>query len=279
MSATVRDETLMSLEVGELSPNLLLRSAEPAHTHNSDQFKQIPLPGYSGIPEPSTPFHSVLEHSMFFLFPVLLFLALYFGLVRLYEIKMFWWALAAVPIALIGGDLVTGLVHWFADTYFSEDTPIIGPTLVKPFRLHHVYPRDITTHNVVEVVGNSCILAVPALSLCVYLLWLLPQSGWLAFKTVCIALLAVATVFTNQFHKWAHQEKPSNLVCWLQRRRLVLEPAHHELHHTAPYNLHYCITNGWLNPLLNRIKFFRRLEACLRLFGMEPANAKYRQHS
>lgn len=275
MSATVRDEPLVSLEVGELSQNLLLRSAELADTQNSDQFKQIPLPGYSGIPEPSTPFHSVLEHSMLFLFPVLLFLTLYFGLVRLYEIKMFWWALVAVPIALIGGDLVTGLVHWFADTYFSEDTPIIGPSLVKPFRLHHVYPRDITTHNVVEVVGNSCILAVPVLGFCLYLLWLLPESGWLAFKTVYVALLAVATVLTNQFHKWAHQEKPSSLVRWMQRRRLVLEPAHHELHHTAPYNLHYCITNGWLNPLLNRIKFFRRLEALLRLFGMEPANAKY----
>ena len=36
--------------------------------------------------------------------------------------------------------------------------------------------------------------------------------------------------------------------------------------------MHYCITNGWLNPLLNKIKFFRRLEATLAFFGIETAN-------
>jgi hypothetical protein len=38
--------------------------------------------------------------------------------------------------------------------------------------------------------------------------------------------------------------------------------------------MHYCITNGWLNPLLNKIKFFRRLEAALHLVGIETAKAK-----
>jgi hypothetical protein len=278
MSATIRDNTLISLEVVELSSNSLVSSGQQAATEKSEQLTRNPLPGYSGIQEHSNPFHSFLEYSTLFLFPFALGLTLYLGLVRLYEIKMVWWALVAVPIALIGGDLVTGLVHWFADTYFSEDTPIIGPTLVKPFRLHHVYPRDITTHSVVIILGNSCTLAVPVLGFCLYLLWLWPGSGLLALQAVCIALLAIMTVLTNQFHKWAHQEKPSGFVRWLQRSRLVLESSHHELHHTAPYNLHYCITNGWLNPLLNRIQFFRRLEALLRLFGMKPANAKYHQH-
>jgi len=68
-------------------------------------------------------------------------------------------------------------------------------------------------------------------------------------------------VATNQFHKWAHQENPSAFARWLQRKRLVLEPAHHQRHHTRPFDVNYCITNGWLNPVLNRLKFFRRLEA------------------
>jgi hypothetical protein len=120
-------------------------------------------------------------------------------------------------------------------------------------------------------VGNVCILAVPVLSLSLYLLWLLPDSGWLAFAAICFALMAAATVATNQFHKWAHQENPPAYARPLQRLRIVLEPRHHELHHTAPFESHYCITNGWLNPLLNKIKFFRRLERALALVGIHTA--------
>jgi hypothetical protein len=105
-------------------------------------------------------------------------------------------------------------------------------------------------------------------------MWLMPESGWLAFTVVCIALMTAATVATNQFHKWAHQENPSAFARWLQRTRLVLEPSHHKRHHTEPFNMHYCITNGWLNPLLNKIKFFRRVEAILGFLGIETAKAK-----
>jgi hypothetical protein len=175
---------------------------------------------------------------------------------------------------VILGDFVSGIVHWAADTYGSEDMPVIGPSLVKPFRLHHVYPRDICTHGLVETIGNVCILAVPVLSVCLYLMWLMPQSGLLAFSVVSLALMAVATVATNQFHKWAHQENPSSFARWLQRKRLVLEPQHHKLHHTQPFDVNYCITNGWLNPLLNRMKFFRRLEATLGFFGIKTARGE-----
>jgi ubiquitin-conjugating enzyme E2 variant len=42
--------------------------------------------------------------------------------------------------------------------------------------------------------------------------------------------------------------------------RLILPPGHHDVHHTAPYERHYCITSGWLNEPLNAIGFFRGLE-------------------
>jgi hypothetical protein len=153
--------------------------------------------------------------------------------------------------------------------------PVIGPSLVKPFRLHHIYPRDICTHGLVETTGNVCILAVPLLSVSLYLMWLMPGSALLAFVVVCLALMAAATVATNQFHKWAHQESPSAFARWLQRKRLVLEPQHHKQHHTQPFNVNYCITNGWLNPLLNKLKFFRRLEATLAFFGIKTTNSSH----
>lgn len=265
MLASLREESLLTVDAIEV-----LR--DPPVCQQFDQLKVNTASGYSGIHEQSTPLHSFLEYSTLFLFPVVFGLTLYLGLARLYQLDILWWVLLAVPLGVIGGDLLSGLVHWFADTYFSEDTPVIGRSLVKPFRLHHLHPRDITTHNLVEIAGNVCILAVPVLAFCLYLLWLLPESGWLAFKVVCMAVVAITTVATNQFHKWAHQEEPSSVVRWLQRKRLVLDPSHHDRHHTPPFNLHYCITNGWLNPFLNRIKFFRRLEALLRFFGIRPAN-------
>jgi hypothetical protein len=229
---------------------------------------------YSGIEEHSGPLHSFLEYSTSLFFPVLFVLNLHWAGSRLNELDLLWLLALAIPLGILGGDLVSGIVHWAADTYCSVDTPVVGPSLVKPFRMHHVYPRDICTHNLVETVGNVCILAFPVLSVCLYLLWLMPESGLLAFAVVCVALTSAATVATNQFHKWAHQESVSRFARWLQRMRLVLEPRHHKLHHTEPFNMHYCITNGWLNPFLNKIKFFRRLEATLAFIGIETAKAK-----
>ncbi len=229
-------------------------------------------PGYSGVVEHSGPLHSFLEHTTLCLFPVVLVLNLYLASFRLYERELLWLIALAIPLGVVGGDFVSGIVHWAADTYGSEDMRVIGPSLVKPFRLHHVYPRDITTHGLVETTGNVCILAVPVLVACLYLMWRMPQSGLLAFSVVCFAFVAAATVATNQFHKWAHQENPSSFARWLQRRRLVLEPQHHKLHHTEPFNVNYCITNGWLNPVLNKLKFFRRLEATLGFFGIKTTN-------
>jgi len=232
-----------------------------------------PPPGYSGIAEHSTPAHAFLEHSTSILFPVLFVLNVYFSFDRLYELELVWLAALAIPLALVLGDFVGGLVHWAADTYFSEDTPVVGPALIKPFRQHHIFPRDICTHTLVSIVGNACILAVPILALCLYMLWV-SQHGLLAFAILLTTLMAAATVATNVFHKWAHQEKPSAGVRWLQRMRLVLEPRHHQIHHTEPFEMHYCITNGWLNPLLNKIEFFRRLEATLRFLGIKTTNAR-----
>lgn len=235
--------------------------------------------GYSGIEEHSAPLHAFLEHSTSLMFPFLFGFNLHWAGSRLYEFEQLWLIALAIPLGVLGGDLVSGIVHWAADTYCSEDTPVVGPSLVRPFRMHHIYPRDICTHNLIETVGNVCILAVPVLSVCLYLLWVMPESGLLAFAVICVALMAAATVATNQFHKWAHQESPSALARWLQRTRLVLEPSHHKLHHTEPFNIHYCITNGWLNPLLNKLKFFRRLEATLRFLGINTAKAKDEHHS
>ena len=230
-----------------------------------------PRPGYSGVEEHSAPLHAFLEHSMLYSFPIVFGLSLYFSVHRLYELELLWLVILAIPTAHLWGDFLSGFVHWAADTYGTEKTPVVGQSLIKPFRLHHLYPRDICVHNLATTVGNTCILAVPVLGFCVYLLWII-EHGLLAFIILCTTLMAASTVATNLFHKWAHQESISKGVRLLQRMRLVLDPDHHELHHTQPFDKHYCITNGWLNPLLNKIGFFRKLEALLSMMGIKRSN-------
>ena len=272
MAALLQDSVVLENERSSSTPHAQTDHLAEAILLTPDGGPARPS-GYSGKVEHSTPAHAFLEHSTSILFPVLFFPTVYFSFDRLYDLELLWLAALAIPLSLLLGDFVGGLVHWTADTYFSENTPVVGPALIKPFRQHHLFPRDICTHTFVSIVGNVCILAVPVLSLCLYLLWV-SNHGLLAFAILCITLMTAATVATNVFHKWAHQEEPSAGVRWLQRTRLILEPRHHQVHHTEPFEMHYCITNGWLNPLLNKIGFFRKLEALLRLLGIEPTKAE-----
>ena len=227
--------------------------------------------GYSGIEEKSTPLHSFVEHVMTYSFPVLSAINFYLALRHL---DLLGWVLAfvvAAPIAWVLGDLVSGLVHWFADTYGAEDTPVFGPWLIRPFRQHHAYPRDICTHGMVLALGNSCTVAMPFQVGLLYLMITAGEvSGTGAIMSLTLNLFTIAVVTTNVFHKWAHAEKPNRLISAIQRTRLVLTPGHHKLHHTLPFDSNYCITTGWLNPLLEKIRFFRFLESGLRLVGLKP---------
>ena len=72
--------------------------------------------------------------------------------------------------------------------------------------------------------------------------------------------LAFWLCITNQIHKWAHVERPPAAVRWLQRRRVILEPGHHAAHHTMPFDQRFCITSGWLNPVVDRLGVFALLE-------------------
>jgi plasmanylethanolamine desaturase len=226
--------------------------------------------GYSGMEEKSGTLHSILEHAMTYAFPLLCVANLYLAARELGWLSIAVVIVVGAPVAWILADFVSGLVHWFADTYGSDDTPLFGPWLIKPFRQHHQYARDICTHNLVLTIGNSCTVAAPFQAGVLYLLLSDEDVSFTkaAFSFV-FSLFAMAMVATNVLHKWAHAEKTNWVISRLQRSRVFLSPAHHHLHHTQPFDSNYCITNGWLNPLLERIRFFRRLDTvlCKTAFG------------
>jgi ubiquitin-conjugating enzyme E2 variant len=103
---------------------------------------------------------------------------------------------------------------------------------------------------------------------------LLPtHAEWTPPALAFIVSLCMGIFATNQFHKWAHfeQHELSPAIRLLQRMHLILPADHHDVHHTAPYERHYCITSGWLNVPLNTLGFFRGVErAITAVTGVQP---------
>jgi hypothetical protein len=179
-----------------------------------------------------------------------------------------WW----IPFAFLAGataaDFLSGLVHWWADTWGRDDMPVIGHRLLVPFRIHHVNPDDFLTRPFLDTNGEVAMLSVPPL---VAARFIPLDSDWgLAIAIAALGLCGVGAM-TNQIHQWAHMPQPPRPVRVLQGCRLILGRAAHAEHHGRPYDASYCITTGWCNPVLDRIRFFRRLERIITtLMGVEP---------
>ncbi len=178
----------------------------------------------------------------------------------------------SVPIAVLLADLASGLVHWFADRYLDPKTPVLGPMLIEPFREHHRDPLAMTRHDFFEVSGNNGLVTLP---LALVLLFVgLDADASFATRLVHVVTLAFALAIfaTNQLHAWAHEPTPPGFVRRLQRARLVLSPEAHALHHESGFDRSYCVTTGWLNPLLDRTRAFAALERAVARVGLELAD-------
>ena len=173
-----------------------------------------------------------------------------------------WWALAMIPLGYVAADFLSGFVHWAGDTWGSYQTPIVGRALISGFRDHHVDELGITRHDFVDTNGNNCFVALPAM---IFLVVVPLSNPWIVALCAFLTSTALWTMVTNQIHKWAHlpPEKVPAYLKKLQEWRIILHPEHHNRHHAAPYLSHYCITVGWLNPVLDGVGFFRGLERAI----------------
>ena len=119
-----------------------------------------------------------------------------------------------VLAAGVVADLMSGVVHWVADTWGHESWPVIGPRLLRPFRVHHVNPDDMLGRGFLDLNGDVALLTLPLLATA----WLLPTESraGLVAATFFTAWAAWALP-TNQVHQWAHMVRPPRAVRWLQR--------------------------------------------------------------
>lgn len=167
-----------------------------------------------------------------------------------------WLITASAICAIFCSDLLSGIIHWAFDRYGTEDIPILGPSFIKPFRDHHTNPQDICGHNFVETNGDTCIAGMPLLAA-----GLILDPAHQLFWVSLFFGISMSGFLTNQFHSWAHEENPPKVAIFLQKTGLILNPEHHKKHHSGECDSNYCITNGWMNPLVERTRIFQRFEA------------------
>jgi ubiquitin-conjugating enzyme E2 variant len=161
-------------------------------------------------------------------------------------------------------DLVSGLVHWLEDTFWTERTPLVGRWLVQPNVLHHRDAAAFTRRTYRE--NNGDLLLVGALVVAV--------AWWLDRLTWHVWLFALLGGHANQFHRWAHLPRRATpaLVRWLQSLHVLQGRAHHAGHHGGAMNARYCVITELLNPVLDGIGVWRGLERLL----ATPRNAPRR---
>jgi ubiquitin-conjugating enzyme E2 variant len=179
-----------------------------------------------------------------------------------------WWTPVVIVAAGMTADLLSGFVHWAADTWGRETLPVVGRRFLRPFRVHHLNPHDFLRRDFIDCNGDVAMLVLPMLAASMQIPLGTPLGDAAALFLWSFAAWMLPT---NQVHQWAHMPDPPGLVAWLQRHGVILSrEAHHE-HHVSPYVVNYCIATGWCNRWLTARQVFPRLERSIaRVTGILP---------
>jgi ubiquitin-conjugating enzyme E2 variant len=171
------------------------------------------------------------------------------------------WIGEAALVTLLA-DFVSGLVHWAEDTYGTVDTPVIGRWIVEPNILHH---QDGASFLAKSWLGSSWDLLLAAAALVAVAWW----AGRLDWQVWLFAMLGANA---NQIHKWNHagrSQVPAPIRS-LQGLRILQTAADHAHHHRGDKNSAYCVITPYVNPILDRLGFWRGLERLVVRRGWAP---------
>lgn len=77
-----------------------------------------------------------------------------------------------------------------------------------------------------------------------------------------VVVFAVFGGVTQQVHRFAHAPtiRLPRFILFLQKIRVLQDGRHHWVHHTPPHLTRYCVATPWINPVLDKINFWRFME-------------------
>jgi plasmanylethanolamine desaturase len=169
--------------------------------------------------------------------------------------------ISKVFLIVLLSDFVSGFFHWLEDVYAKPGMPLVHQIAVDN-ELHHTKPREFLKKSWWQSSWDVALVSS----------FIVIGAWWADILNWSIILFAVLTTNANQIHKWTHQnskEKPA-IINWLQKSYVLQTSRHHGKHHSGKKNTHYCVMTNVLNPLLEKVNFWRNLEYFnQRLFGLK----------
>lgn len=157
-----------------------------------------------------------------------------------------------VLLVILAVDFGSGLLHWMEDSYGQPDWPITGELITKPNLLHHKSPAAFTTKTWLQSADVLLVMAAAAVGL----------AGLIGAMTWQFLMFVAIGVNANQIHKWNHigRKRRGTVVVTLQKLGVLQTGKHHGKHHTGAKDSHYCLITNIVNPVLDRLRFWRGLE-------------------
>lgn len=149
-------------------------------------------------------------------------------------------------------DFLFGVFHWLEDGYGDPSWWFIGPAAIQPNILHHFDSSHMTHHgwvyNARAPIAAAAIAIVSAIAL--------DAMTWQ------LALIIAIGINGNQYHLWSHRSPRSNgkIITFIQRIGLLQSPRYHARHHGGQKNTLYCTGTVYLNPILDKMRFWTALE-------------------
>jgi hypothetical protein len=165
--------------------------------------------------------------------------------------------LAQILGLVVLADFLAGIVHWLEDAYGTAETPVVGPLLIRPNIVHHHYPRFFTRLTWWQSSWDLVLIGAAIVGV----------AAWFGLLSWQLWLFVAISINANQVHKWSHRTRAENgrVVSFLQDIRVLQTPRHHALHHTDPKNTFYCPMTNLVNPLLERLQFWPKLESLIEI--------------
>ncbi len=155
-------------------------------------------------------------------------------------------------------DFIGAFVHWWMDRVAFDSDTMMGRQVVAPNRLHHSDPTAFLAGDLFS--RNSTTWAAVGVVSIVMLALTGPSVVW--------ASATLGGLVMTEVHRMAHLPRQGGpLVRIAQEIGLIQSVRHHATHHKSPSDVRYCILTNWVNPVLDELRFWHRLERLLTRLG------------